>query len=54
MNRLDLDTIEKRVGSTSNIKKILENLQKEYSERGINLILNLINGHSELQLIYQN
>ena len=35
---LDLDTIEKRVGSTSNIKKILENLQKDYSERGINLI----------------
>ena len=35
---LDLDTIEKRVGSTSNIKKILENLQREYSDRGINLI----------------
>ena len=35
---LDLDTIEKRVGSTSNIKKILENLQKEYAERGINLV----------------
>ena len=35
---LDLDTIEKRVGSSSNIKKILENLQKEYSERGINLV----------------
>jgi len=35
---LDIETIEKRVGSTSNIKKILENLQKEYSERGINLV----------------
>mgnify|MGYP001448330338 FL=1 len=35
---LDLDTIEKRVGSSSNIKKILENLQKEYLERGINLV----------------
>ena len=35
---LDLDTIEKRVGSTLNIKKILENLQREYSDRGINLI----------------
>ena len=35
---LDIQTIEKRVGSTSNIKKILENLQKEYSERGINLV----------------
>ena len=35
---LDIETIEKRVGSTSNIKKILENLQKEYSQRGINLV----------------
>ena len=35
---LDIETIEKRVGSTSNVKKILENLQKEYSERGINLV----------------
>ena len=35
---LDIETIEKRVGSTSNIKKILENLQKEYSARGINLV----------------
>ena len=35
---LDIETIEKRVGSTSNVKKILENLQKEYSGRGINLV----------------
>ena len=35
---LDIETIEKRVGSTNNIKKILENLQKEYLERGINLV----------------
>ena len=35
---LDIETIEKRVGTTSNIKKILENLQKEYSVRGINLV----------------
>ncbi len=35
---LDIETIEKRVGSTSNIKKFLENLQKEYSARGINLV----------------
>ena len=35
---LDIETIEKRVGTTSNIKKILENLQKEYSGRGINLV----------------
>ena len=35
---LDIETIEKRVGSNSNIKKILENLKIEYSSRGINLI----------------
>ena len=35
---LDIDTIEKRIGSNLNIKKILENLQAEYSSRGINLI----------------
>ena len=34
---LDIETIEKRVGSTTNIKKILESLQDDYSERGINL-----------------
>tara|TARA_B100001029_G_scaffold150426_1_gene132500 strand:+ start:603 stop:1289 length:687 start_codon:yes stop_codon:yes gene_type:complete len=35
---LDVETIEKRVGTSTNIKKILENLQKEYSFRGINLV----------------
>ena len=35
---LDIETIEKRVQSTTSIKKILENLQFEYSSRGINLI----------------
>ncbi len=35
---LDIETIEKRVGSTTNIKKILESLQDDYSERGINLV----------------
>ena len=35
---LDIETIEKRVCTSSNIKKILENLQKEYSLRGINLV----------------
>ena len=35
---LDIETIEKRVQSTSNIKKILENLQSDYALRGINLI----------------
>ena len=34
---LDIETIERRVGN-NNIKKILENLQEEYSTRGINLI----------------
>jgi segregation and condensation protein B len=35
---LDIETIEKRVQSTNNIKKILLNLQSDYSLRGINLI----------------
>jgi len=35
---LDIETIEKRVGSRSGIKKALENLQLDYSSRGINLI----------------
>ena len=35
---LDVETISKRVGSSTNIKKVLENLQEEYSERGINLV----------------
>ena len=35
---LDIETIEKRVQSTSNIKKILENIQSDYKNRGINLI----------------
>ena len=35
---LDIETIEKRIGTRSNIKKNLENLQKEYSGRGINLV----------------
>ena len=35
---LDIETIEKRVQTTKNIKKILENLKKDYDSRGINLV----------------
>jgi segregation and condensation protein B len=35
---LDIETIEKRVQSTNNIKKILLNLQTDYSLRGFNLV----------------
>jgi segregation and condensation protein B len=35
---LDVETVEKRVHSTNNIKKILLNLQSDYSLRGINLV----------------
>ena len=35
---LDFETIEKRVQSITNIKKILENLQSAYISRGINLV----------------
>ena len=35
---LDIETIEKRVQTTSNIKKILLNIQVNYKKRGINLV----------------
>ena len=35
---LDLETIEKRIQTTTNLKKILENLQTIYKRRGINLV----------------
>ena len=35
---LDLETIEKRLQTNSNLKKILEDLQKIYKKRGINLV----------------
>tara|TARA_A100001015_G_scaffold311471_1_gene414792 strand:+ start:1065 stop:1754 length:690 start_codon:yes stop_codon:yes gene_type:complete len=35
---LDIETIEERVGTSKDIKKILLKLQEEYSSRGINLI----------------
>ena len=35
---LDLETIEKRVQSSANLKKILENLKDTYQKRGINLV----------------
>tara|TARA_Y100000590_G_scaffold47248_1_gene50077 strand:+ start:11602 stop:12294 length:693 start_codon:yes stop_codon:yes gene_type:complete len=35
---LDVETIEKRIGSSKDIKKILLKLQEEYSTRGINLV----------------
>ena len=35
---LDIETIEKRVQNTSNIKKILEKLQSDYKVRGVNLV----------------
>jgi len=37
-DRIHLETIEKRLNVTSNIKKILENLQLIYKKRGINLV----------------
>ena len=35
---LDVETIEKRIKTNTNITKILENIQKIYKNRGINLI----------------
>ena len=35
---LDIETIETRLNTSVNIKKVLEKLQSEYANRGINLI----------------
>ena len=35
---LDVETIEKRINTSVNLKKILENLQEIYKKRGINLV----------------
>ncbi len=35
---LDIETIEKRLQTTNNIKKILEKIQNDYKSRGINLV----------------
>ena len=35
---LDIETIEKRIQTSFSLKKVLENLQKIYKKRGINLI----------------
>ena len=35
---LDIETIEKRIQTNANVKKILENIKKIYKNRGINLV----------------
>ena len=35
---LDIETIEQRVKTTSNIKKVLEKIKDNYKNRGINLV----------------
>ena len=35
---LDIETIEDRLQTNTNLKKILENLQSSYKKRGINLV----------------
>ena len=35
---LDIETIEKRLQTNTNVKKILEKLQDDYKSRGINLV----------------
>ena len=51
---LDIETIEKRIQTTVNIKKTLENIKEIYKNRGINLVVLKINGLLELQMIFQN
>ena len=50
---LDIETIEKRIQTNSNIKKILLNIKEIYKNRGINLICIKINGLLELLKICQ-
>ncbi len=35
---LDVESIKEKLKTTSNINKILESLEKQYSNRGINLV----------------
>ena len=35
---LDIETIEKRLQTSTNIKKMLENIKEIYKKRGINLV----------------
>ena len=35
---LDVETIEKRIQTNSNITKVLENIRNNYKNRGINLV----------------
>ena len=50
---LNIETIESKISKKTNVLKILEKLQKEYSTRGINLVCISKNGHLEHQQIYQ-
>ena len=50
---LDLETIEKRIQTDTNIKKILLNIKEFYKNRGINLVCIKIGGHLEQLMIYQ-
>ena len=38
MEPLDIDTIESKISKKANVDKLLEKLQQEYSNRGINLV----------------
>ena len=50
---LDIDTIESKLSKKKNIEKLLEKLQLEYSNRGINLVCISKNGLLEHHQIYQ-
>ena len=51
---LDIETIEKRVQTSTNIKKVLENIKEIYKNRGINLVCIKKNGLLEHQQTFQN
>ena len=51
---LDIETIEKRIQTNTNLKKILENIKKTYKDRGINLVCIKNKWSLEQLRIYQN
>ena len=51
---LDIETIEKRVQTNTNIKKILNNIKEIYKNRGINLVCIKNKWSLGLPMIYLN
>ena len=51
---LDEESIQEKLKTKTNISKILDSLEKQYQNRGINLICISKNGHFVPHQIFQN